>query len=149
MKLSCYLCLLEHLLELAALHHRSRRVCSRGRRARGPVARARRCGGQPSQHFDLSDHGLVAASTWPKGSNQDGVPCIALRPQSGRNWFRLRGRQMGDHRQTMKNIHTRVTRAFLCVVDRETGQQNLFCRSRFALLRARLPRVNKVSYTSL
>ena len=45
-------------------------------------------------------------------------------------------------------IYTRVTRAILVWSTSQTTQ-NLFCRREFALLRARLPRVNKVSYTSL
>ena len=46
-------------------------------------------------------------------------------------------------------IYTRVTRAILSVVHKEDNTKPVLSVASFALLRARLPRVNKVSYTSL
>ena len=46
-------------------------------------------------------------------------------------------------------ISTRVHAAFLCVVSTQDNTKPVLSVASFALLRARLPRVNKVSYTSL
>ena len=48
------------------------------------------------------------------------------------HWFRLRGRQMDEHRRTINYLHTGHTRYFMCGLGIRTTQ-NLFCRSRVLL----------------
>ena len=63
----------------------------------------------------------------------------------------LRGRQMDEHRRTINYLHTGHTRYFMCgpQLTQKDNTKPVLSVASFALLRARLPRVNKVSYTSL